>query len=84
MSWIEQSPQEKQQREEEERKQKEEEERLNYVNKNLSDIKVDGKDEDKDSGLKIDRTSSVGLGFTSVMSGDSGPVHNIPGVAPAW
>ena len=39
---------EKKQREEEERRQKEEEERLNYVNKNLSDLKGDGKDEDKD------------------------------------
>ena len=51
---------EKKQREEEERRQKEEEERLNYVNKNLSDLKVDGKDEDKDSGLKIGEESANG------------------------
>ena len=38
----------------------------------------------QDSGLQIDRTPSVGLSFTCVMSGDSGPVYNIPGVAPAW
>ena len=51
---------ERKQREEEERRQKEEEERLNYVNKNLSDLKVDGKDEDKDSGLKIGEESANG------------------------
>ena len=38
----------------------------------------------QDPGLQINRTTSVSFSFTSVMSGDSGPVHNIPGVAPAW
>ena len=61
---------EKQQREEEERKQKEEEERLNYVNKNLSDIKVDGKDEDKDSGLKIGEESANGSDYEYEYSDD--------------
>ena len=61
---------EKQQREEEERKQKEEEERLNYVNKNLSDVKVDGKDEDKDSGLKIGEESANGSDYEYEYSDD--------------
>ena len=49
-------------KEEQEQREKEENEKLeealqNFVNRKLSDVKGDGKDEDKDSGLKIGEES---------------------------
>ena len=49
--------------EEEEIKRKEEEEALNIVNKSISELKSDGKEEDRDSGLKIGEESAAGSDY---------------------
>ena len=49
--------------EEEEERRKEEEALLNCVNKNISELKSDGKEEDRDSGLKIGEESATGSDY---------------------
>eukprot|EP00092_Neocalanus_flemingeri_P000855 GFUD01000912.1.p1 GENE.GFUD01000912.1~~GFUD01000912.1.p1 ORF type:complete len:2609 (-),score=679.76 GFUD01000912.1:80-7906(-) len=56
---IQKAQEEKEQKEKEE-KEKDEENFQNYMNRKLSDIKGDIKDEDKDSGLKIGEESANG------------------------